>query len=319
MRAGEVERSFGAGVSLTLAFARLTDSERRLLRRRAAGLEGSTLTSANRARIVLATAGGLSDSEIAAALEIDLGTVRRWQQRFATEGLRGLDDRPRSGAPRSIGPTTILQVARAAFTGSGASTRTVADETGVSCSTVARVWKRYHLDPSPLVVVDVAGTVVEHPIGDLVWLSVRGPHVVFGFGAAGEVGLDRPELRLRALASIGSLATDDATPPEEPVVVPPAGTVVATGNAHMAGRETLWLAEPSDWVRMLQRWVLAPTTDVETAADLTGQLTDAPEPRWLWWQKAKKSIRHLQVLWLDAACGALEVSELGALTALGLA
>lgn len=43
---------------------------------------------------------GLTASEIAALFEYDPRTVRRWIDRYNREGVAGLEDRPRSGAPR---------------------------------------------------------------------------------------------------------------------------------------------------------------------------------------------------------------------------
>ena len=43
---------------------------------------------------------GLAASEIAALFEYDPRTVRRWINRYNDEGVTGLEDRPRSGAPR---------------------------------------------------------------------------------------------------------------------------------------------------------------------------------------------------------------------------
>jgi transposase len=43
---------------------------------------------------------GLTASEIAALFEYDPHTVRRWINRYNEEGVAGLEDRPRSGAPR---------------------------------------------------------------------------------------------------------------------------------------------------------------------------------------------------------------------------
>jgi transposase len=43
---------------------------------------------------------GLTASEIAALFEYDPRTVRRWINRYNEEGVAGLEDRPRSGAPR---------------------------------------------------------------------------------------------------------------------------------------------------------------------------------------------------------------------------
>jgi hypothetical protein len=49
---------------------------------------------------------GLTASEIAALFEYDPRTVRRWINRYNEEGVAGLEDRPRSGAPR-LGSTGL--------------------------------------------------------------------------------------------------------------------------------------------------------------------------------------------------------------------
>ena len=61
-----------------------------------------------RARIVLAAAGGASNTAIAAQLGICVDTARRWRRRFTTARLEGLGDRPRTGRPRTF---TAVQVA----------------------------------------------------------------------------------------------------------------------------------------------------------------------------------------------------------------
>jgi len=53
-----------------------------------------------RARIVLAAAAGSNNEVIAAEVGVHLDTVRKWRRRFATAGLAGLVDLPRSGRPR---------------------------------------------------------------------------------------------------------------------------------------------------------------------------------------------------------------------------
>jgi transposase len=52
-----------------------------------------------RSRIVLAAAEGLSNRQIACNLEIPEVTVGKWRRSFATQGLEGLRDAPRSGRP----------------------------------------------------------------------------------------------------------------------------------------------------------------------------------------------------------------------------
>jgi transposase len=57
-----------------------------------------------RALIVLEAAHGESNAAIAEALNVCVDTVRTWRRRFATDRLKGLKDRPRSGRPRVHGP-----------------------------------------------------------------------------------------------------------------------------------------------------------------------------------------------------------------------
>src|SRR5215212_7047054 len=55
-----------------------------------------------RARIVLRAAAGSSNTAIAAELGIAKHTVGKWRERFAKDRLEGLQDQPRSGAPRTV-------------------------------------------------------------------------------------------------------------------------------------------------------------------------------------------------------------------------
>lgn len=57
-----------------------------------------------RARIVLAAGEGRSAARIAAKLGCALATAKKWRDRFEKEGLFGLNDLPRPGAPLTYGP-----------------------------------------------------------------------------------------------------------------------------------------------------------------------------------------------------------------------
>ena len=55
-----------------------------------------------RARILLKANAGLSDAEIAAALDVGTATVFRTRQRFVEANLGALDEHPRPGAQRKL-------------------------------------------------------------------------------------------------------------------------------------------------------------------------------------------------------------------------
>ena len=63
---------------------------------------------AQRARIVLLAADGVSNTEIADRVGVSRPTVIAWRDRYASSGLKGLGDEQRSGRPRTVGRAKIL-------------------------------------------------------------------------------------------------------------------------------------------------------------------------------------------------------------------
>jgi transposase len=59
-----------------------------------------------RARIVLCAGEGLTGEEIAARVGCSKPTVVKWRGRYARDGIEGLRDAPRPGAPLTRGPET---------------------------------------------------------------------------------------------------------------------------------------------------------------------------------------------------------------------
>jgi transposase len=105
-----------------------------------------------RARIVLASATGAQHKQVAKALNCDPQTVRKWRGRFVEQRIEGLRDEPRSGAPRSIDDERIERVIVQTLesTPSDAthwSSRGMARASGLSVSTVQRVWRAFGLQP----------------------------------------------------------------------------------------------------------------------------------------------------------------------------
>ena len=105
-----------------------------------------------RAKIVLLAARGRSNGDIAEELGMKPHTVGRWRSRFAEDRLKGIEkDLPRGGRPREreaieteiIRKTTQETPENATHW----STRTLAEELGVSQSMVHRVWRANGLKP----------------------------------------------------------------------------------------------------------------------------------------------------------------------------
>ncbi len=70
-----------------------------------------------RARIIEAASGGQTISQIAASLHLGEATVRKWFKRFEEQGVAGLEDAPRSGAPPTYtaeNRAVVLEVAATA-------------------------------------------------------------------------------------------------------------------------------------------------------------------------------------------------------------
>src|SRR5262245_66009262 len=105
-----------------------------------------------RAEIVLLAADGYSNSAIARAVGVTRTTVQSWRGRFAKARLDGLDDEPRCGAPRKIGDDRIEEIVTRTLEAKPTnathwSTRGMARASGVSASSVHRIWRAFSLQP----------------------------------------------------------------------------------------------------------------------------------------------------------------------------
>ena len=134
-----------------MAEVALTDEERETLERWSRRAKSSQAL-AQRCRIVLGCADGKTNQEVAAELGIWPQTVGKWRNRFVARRLEGLVDEPRPGAPRKITDERVEQVVVATLERTPAdathwSRTSMAAESGLSKSTVGRIWKAFGLKP----------------------------------------------------------------------------------------------------------------------------------------------------------------------------
>ena len=129
----------------------LTDGERTELQARMRGRK-TARGDAVRAEIVLLADEGLTNLAIAERLGTTRVTVASWRKRFAARRLDGLLDEPRPGAPRKIGDDKIAEVVTTTLetmprAATHWSTRSMARASGLSVSTVHRIWRAFSLQP----------------------------------------------------------------------------------------------------------------------------------------------------------------------------
>jgi transposase len=129
----------------------VTDEEREVLQRWSRRPK-SPHSIAQRARIVLLAADDLSNNDVAEKVGVNPATVLKWRKRFLERRLDGLIDEPRPGAPRKIGDAEVEAVVvrtleEAPPDATHWSTRDLAAKSGISASSVGRIWKAFGLKP----------------------------------------------------------------------------------------------------------------------------------------------------------------------------
>lgn len=108
---------------------------------------------AERAAIVLHAADGLENQQIGMLMNISRQKASRWRQRYARRGLAGIEkDAPRPGRKRRIDDKQRAMVVRKTLkqTPEGQthwSRSTMAKATGLSESTIGRIWREHGLKP----------------------------------------------------------------------------------------------------------------------------------------------------------------------------
>jgi transposase len=130
----------------------LSDEQPQQLEKRARARSVSVRV-AQRSKMILLAATGMSDSKIGAELGVKRQTVARWRARFNQYGLAGIEkDAPRPGRKPQISAKRVQEIVRLTTQEKPAeathwSTRSIAQASGISEASVRRIWRR-HQPPS---------------------------------------------------------------------------------------------------------------------------------------------------------------------------
>ncbi|MFE2423800.1 helix-turn-helix domain-containing protein [Streptomyces hokutonensis] len=114
--------------------------------------DAASHTSALRSKIVLACADGADNKSVADELRCSAATVSKWRARFVAERLDGLADQDRPGRPASITSDQVEDVLVSTLKSAPEdaarwSRASMAKKSGVSPSSVGRIWKEFGLEP----------------------------------------------------------------------------------------------------------------------------------------------------------------------------
>jgi len=129
----------------------LTEGERETLERWARRPK-SAQAIAHRARIILACAEGLHNTQVGRRLHTTMQTVGKWRSRFVQKRLDGLLDEPRPGTSQRLTDKEVEEVVSMTLESTPKdathwSTRSMAQACGLSHMSVQRIWRAFALAP----------------------------------------------------------------------------------------------------------------------------------------------------------------------------
>jgi transposase len=173
-----------------------------------------------RARIVLLAGDGVSNTEIAQMVGVSRPTVISWRDRYEQSGIAGLEDQDRSGRPPQVDE---IDVVVATLSNDGRppeelgmthwSSRLLAQRLGTSFSTVARIWRKWGIQPHRVETFKFStDPQLEAKIRDVVGLYLDPPHnaVVVSVDEKSQIqALDRTQPILPVMPGVPERQTHD--------------------------------------------------------------------------------------------------------------
>jgi putative transposase len=106
----------------------------------------------DRCRMILLCADGLTSKDVARRLGVHEHTVGKWRRRFVRDRVEGLTDEYRPGRPRTVSDDQVAAVIERTLhtkpeDATHWSIRTMAAQTGLSHTTIRRIWNAFGLQP----------------------------------------------------------------------------------------------------------------------------------------------------------------------------
>jgi transposase len=106
----------------------------------------------DRCRMILLCAEGLQSKEVAERLGVHEHTVGKWRRRFVKDRVEGLTDEYRPGRPRTVSDEQVAEVIERTLNtmprdATHWSIRSMAAATGLSHTTIRRIWTAFGLQP----------------------------------------------------------------------------------------------------------------------------------------------------------------------------
>ena len=106
----------------------------------------------DRCRMILLCAEGLQSKEVGKRLGVHQHTVGKWRRRFVKDRIEGLTDEYRPGRPRTVSDAQVAEVIERTLNTTPKdathwSIRSMAATTGLSHTTIRRIWTAFGLQP----------------------------------------------------------------------------------------------------------------------------------------------------------------------------
>ncbi|WP_116655168.1 IS630 family transposase, partial [Pelagibacterium sediminicola] len=106
----------------------------------------------DRCRMILLCAEGFQSKEVGARLGVHEHTVGKWRRRFVRNRIEGLADEYRPGRPRTVSDDQVAEVIERTLNTTPKdathwSIRSMAAATGLSHTTIRRIWAAFGLQP----------------------------------------------------------------------------------------------------------------------------------------------------------------------------